>query len=189
MSRRPGAPYEDSLSEDGVELEYEGHDVLKADGIDPKKLDQPRTLPNGSPSENGKFADAVDKLIVPAKVRVYEKLRPGIWSDKGLFDLVSYRLVDSDERKVFKFRMRLSAERDEVALPRVAEEPHRRLIPSSVKQVVYKRDGGKCVLCGAVDQLHFDHDLPYARGGASVLVENVRLLCARHNLQKAAKIE
>jgi 5-methylcytosine-specific restriction endonuclease McrA len=64
-----------------------------------------------------------------------------------------------------------------------------RVIPSWVKQDVFKRDKGKCVLCGSADQLHFDHDFPYSKGGTSLLPENVRLLCARHNLEKAAKIE
>jgi hypothetical protein len=188
MSRRPGAIYEDTLSEDGTELVYEGHDVVKADGVDPKQLDQPWTSPNGSPTENAKFACATEGQNV-SRIRVYEKLRPGIWSDKGLFDLVDYDYVDSNGRKVFKFNMRLSMEPEESLQRMVADAPQTRMIPSSVKQAVYKRDKGKCVLCDATDHLHFDHDLPYSRGGASILVENVRLLCARHNLQKSAKIE
>jgi 5-methylcytosine-specific restriction endonuclease McrA len=57
-----------------------------------------------------------------------------------------------------------------------------------VKVEVWKRDNGRCVICGATDDLHFDHDLPYSLGGTSVKVENVQLLCARHNLSKGAKI-
>ena len=53
---------------------------------------------------------------------------------------------------------------------------------------VWKRDQGKCVECGAEDELHFDHILPYSKGGTSNKVENVQLLCARHNLSKGAKI-
>jgi len=41
---------------------------------------------------------------------------------------------------------------------------------------------------GAEDELHFDHIIPHAKGGTSVTAENVRLLCARHNLQKSANI-
>ena len=63
-----------------------------------------------------------------------------------------------------------------------------RLIPSSVKQEVFKRDRGKCIKCGAEDELHFDHIIPYTKGGTSVIAENIQLLCARHNLQKSAKI-
>jgi 5-methylcytosine-specific restriction endonuclease McrA len=54
---------------------------------------------------------------------------------------------------------------------------------------VWKRDGGCCVKCGAKDELHFDHVVPFSRGGTSIVAENVQLLCARHNLQKHDQIE
>jgi hypothetical protein len=188
MSRRPGALYEDSLSDDGTELLYEGHDVKKESGIDPKSVDQPWTLPSGEPTENARFARAAERSdISNPLVRVYEKLRPGIWSDKGLFDLVGYAYSHTGTRKVFKFRMRLSATPDDI-LQGPAEE-FRRAIPAWVKQVVYKRDKGRCVLCGAQDQLHFDHDLPFSKGGTGLSPTNVRILCARHNLQKGARIQ
>ena len=91
-------------------------------------------------------------------------------------------------RRVFKFRMRLSDAPDDVAQRREVDE-FRRVIPAWVKQVVYKRDKGRCVLCGAQDQLHFDHELPFSRGGTGLSPDNVRILCARHNLQKGARIE
>jgi 5-methylcytosine-specific restriction endonuclease McrA len=59
---------------------------------------------------------------------------------------------------------------------------------TSVKLAVWRRDGGKCVVCGASDDLHFDHDLPYSKGGTSITEDNVQLMCARHNLEKGAKI-
>src|SRR3990170_5107555 len=106
MSRRRGAPYEDSLSEDGTELIYEGHDVKREPGSDPKKADQPWTLPSGEPTENAKFASATDGAAnKKALVRVYEKLRPGIWSDKGLFQLWAHEYKSIGGRKVFKFLM------------------------------------------------------------------------------------
>ena len=189
MSRRPGAPYEDSLSEDGAELIYEGHDTRRESGIDPKSVHQPWTLPSGEPTENAKFARAAEghEATTPM-VRVYEKLRPGIWSDKGLFELVGYEYRDMGTRRVFKFRMRLSDAPDDVAQRREVDE-FRRVIPAWVKQVVYKRDKGRCVLCGAQDQLHLDHELPFSRGGTGLSPDNVRILCARHNLQKGARIE
>jgi 5-methylcytosine-specific restriction endonuclease McrA len=66
--------------------------------------------------------------------------------------------------------------------------PNNRLIPTQVKLEVWKRDGGKCVTCGARDNLHFDHIIPYSRGGSSLLAKNIQLLCARHNLQKHDQI-
>jgi 5-methylcytosine-specific restriction endonuclease McrA len=66
---------------------------------------------------------------------------------------------------------------------------HNRIIPSEVKLAVWKRDDGRCVQCGSTDNLHFDHVLPFSKGGSSLLAENVQLLCARHNLQKSASIQ
>ena len=61
---------------------------------------------------------------------------------------------------------------------------HNRMIPTSVKLDVWKRDRGKCTQWGSSDNLHFDHILPYSKGGTSFKAENIQLLCARHNLQK-----
>lgn len=63
-----------------------------------------------------------------------------------------------------------------------------RIIPTSVKLEVWARDGGRCVTCGATDELHFDHVVPFSKGGTSLKAENIQLLCARHNLSKSAKI-
>ncbi len=189
MSRRPGAPYEDSLSDDGTELTYEGHDVKREPGSDPKSVDQPWQLPSGEPTENAKFARAAEQSPTrKALVRVYEKLRPGIWSDKGLFELVGHEHKNVGTRKVFKFHMRLSDMPDDIAQRQEVDE-FKRAIPAWVKQVVYKRDKGHCVICGADDQLHFDHELPFSKGGTGLTPNNVRILCARHNIQKGAKIE
>lgn len=195
MSRRRNAPYVDELSPDESALFYEGHDVPRTKDIpDTKILDQPRLDRYGKPTENGRFAAWVDEFkqgnVSPAIFRVYEKMRPGVWTDRGLYLLkdYDYRLVD--ERRVFKFRLE-QANFDSSAPHESARTDLRvtRQIPSRIKQLVYKRDGGRCVICSATDQLHFDHDLPFAKGGTSVLPENVRILCARHNLAKSAKIE
>ena len=189
MSRRPGAPYDDALSTDGTELLYEGHDVRRETGIDPKSVDQPWTLPSGEPTENAKFARAAQSSRSNKPlVRVYEKLRPGIWSDKGLFEVVGYEYKGVGARKVFKFSMRLSDALDDVT-QRLPAEEFRRVIPAWVKQAVYKRDKGRCVICSAQDQLHFDHDLPFSKGGTGITPENVRILCARHNLEKGGRVQ
>ena len=189
MSRRPGAPYDDSLADDGTELVYEGHDAKRELGSDPKTIDQPWALPSGEPTENAKFAEEAERRKVrKGLVRAYEKLRPGIWSDKGLFELVSYEYKSLGTRKVFKFRMRLADVPDDIA-QRQEVDDFKRAIPAWVKQIAYKRDKGRCVVCGADDQLHFDHELPFSKGGTGLTPDNIRILCARHNLQKGAKIE
>src|SRR3989339_628268 len=99
MSRRSNAPYRDSVLEDGITIEYEGHDEPKTDKIsDPKIFDQPKFTRTGSPTQNGLFIKAAKNL-------------------------------------------------------------------------------------------HFDHDLPFSKGGTSLTAKNIRLLCAKCNLSKSDKIE
>lgn len=197
MSVRPNSPYQDEVQEDGAVLIYEGHDHPRtAEMPNPKSLDQPEFLPSGNPTENGKFYKAAQEFKAgkkaPDLIRVYEKLRKGIWGYNGFFHLVdSWRQTDGT-RDVFKFRLEAI---EEVVDANAAVDSafkitkHRRIIPTHVKLAVWKRDAGKCTKCSSTDELHFDHILPYSKGGTSLKAENVQLLCARHNLQKSAKIE
>jgi 5-methylcytosine-specific restriction endonuclease McrA len=57
-----------------------------------------------------------------------------------------------------------------------------------MKIKIQARDKGQCVLCGSKENLHFDHDLPYSKGGTSLTAANVKILCAKHNLSKSNKI-
>jgi 5-methylcytosine-specific restriction endonuclease McrA len=75
-----------------------------------------------------------------------------------------------------------------IAKSKEVELPHSRLIPTAVKLEVWARDKGQCVLCGSKENLHFDHDLPFSKGGTSLTADNVRILCMRHNLKKSNKL-
>lgn len=193
MSVRPNAPYRDKLEDGGTILIYEGHDQPKGrDCPNPKVVDQPDRYPSGGPTQNGKFHEAAQlakgQRREPERVRVYEKIRPGIWSYNGVFHLVDSWRERDESRRVFKFRL-VAVEGDEnFDVPPQREIQRRRIIPTAVKLAVWKRDGGKCVMCGATDELHFDHDLPWSKGGTSITEENVQLLCARHNIQKRDQI-
>jgi hypothetical protein len=196
MSQRKNAPYNDRVSEDGLTIEYEGHDIPKSDKIkNPKEHDQPRYTKSGKPTQNGRFAQAVDDykdMKSDAEiVKVYEKIFDGIWSEKGFFKLTDYRYVnDGTYRKVFKYSLEeVEIDIEDNILKENKLKPRTRIIPSDIKKEVWARDKGRCVICGASDELHFDHDLPYSKGGTSITVDNVKILCARHNLQKSDKIE
>lgn len=67
-------------------------------------------------------------------------------------------------------------------------EKRSRTIPSWVKTFVWDRDGGKCVNCDSRDGIHFDHILPFSRGGSSLLPVNIQLLCEKCNLSKSASL-
>ena len=195
MSTRPGAPYADEVLDAGQTLIYEGHDEPRQrGGPDPKSVDQPLHTPAGGLTQNGLFHQAAkafrDGQVKAELVRVYEKIRQGIWVYNGIFRLVNAEAVKSGRRKVFKFRLELTDIEDDGA-PAVGsvDLTRTRMIPSWGKLAVWKRDGGKCVTCGKTDNLHFDHIIPFSREGTSLLSENIQLLCARHNLEKRAKIE
>ncbi len=193
MSQRTNAPYQDKVYEDGVTIEYEGHDVSKR-GYEhnPKNEDQPERYPSGGLTQNGRFIKAVNEFKdgkkPPELVKVYEKIFSGVWSLKGYFDLIDYKIVHDGKRNVFRYILKLS-DIQEPTDSKSASVEHTRLIPSEVKREVWKRDGGKCVLCGETKNLHFDHDLPFSKGRTSLSVSNVRLLCLKHNLKKSDKIE
>lgn len=185
MSQRRGAPYHDQVLEDGAVIVYEGHDVRRSrGGPEPKTVDQPLRTTRGRLEQNGLFFEAAKSG--GEIVRVYEKLLDGVWVYNGAFLLTDAWTETSNGREVFKFRLEV-AEATGTLRPPQHREPSR-VVPSPVKREVWARDGGKCVLCGASDELHFDHEVPFSRGGASN-ASNIRLLCARHNLAKGAKIE
>lgn len=194
MSLRKSALYQDAVINDGKTLIYEGHDVNKSATVDPKKIGQPEYTDKGSLTENGKFHAAaqnhVKGLAKPELVKVYEKLKSGIWSDNGFFHLVNSYQVLQEDRYVFKFRLEtIDDEITNIENSIHCEELKRsRIIPTDVKVEVWKRDKGACIMCGAHDDLHFDHIIPFSKGGSSSKVDNVQILCARHNLSKNNKL-
>lgn len=194
MSLRPGAPYADRVEDNGKVLIYEGHDApASKQGNNPKAIDQPQVNPSGTPTQNGLFFQAAKMSQNGATktelVKVYEKIKAGIWVFNGFFKLVDAYKEESNGRKVFKFRLELAGDLVDQGQSATTDLDHERLIPSSIKLKVWKRDKGRCVLCQSANNLHFDHVIPYSKGGSSLVVENIQILCARHNLQKRDKIE
>ncbi len=59
--------------------------------------------------------------------------------------------------------------------------------PPDVKELILKRDGYRCVVCGrGIEdgvELHVDHKVPLDKGGKSA-VDNGQTLCSEHNLLK-----
>lgn len=106
-------------------------------------------------------------------VKVYEKLRSGIWVYNGIFKLVDSWRELSNARKVFKYRLEAVQGTTETKIDKMRDIEHNRLIPTSVKLTVWKRDKGRCVICGSQDNLHFDHIIPYTKGGSSLVRCNV----------------
>ena len=176
MSTLKNAPYVDKLLDDGI-IEYEGHDARKSSEYNKKEVDQPMANQNGVLTENGKFFQAADNFKSgkrePAKIKVYRKLR-----DK----------VDDGKRTVFKFLLKPNFEDiKEETTEEFHDLQHDRMIPGEIQREVFERDQGKCRQCSSNENLHFDHILPYSKGGSSKIASNIQLLCAKHNLRKGAK--
>lgn len=63
----------------------------------------------------------------------------------------------------------------------------RQRLTNSVMSAVWSRDGGKCVECGSIDDLEFDHVIPFSKGGSST-AENLRILCRVCNRKRGASL-
>lgn len=190
MSIRKGAPYADRIDKNSNTLIYEGHDVPRNLSNSPKEIDQELTTPNGTLTENGKFFTAAKsyqtKLIKhPHRIKVYEKIQNGVWCYKGFYNLLDAKIEDVGKRKVFKFYLQpveiKSLQKDIII-------PFNRIIPTEVKVEVWARDKGQCIKCGSKENLHYDHDLPFSKGGTSLTAQNVRILCMKCNISKSNKI-
>lgn len=64
---------------------------------------------------------------------------------------------------------------------------NRRQVSNGVKDMVWRRDMGKCVNCGSKEKLEFDHILPFSKGGKCTY-RNLQLLCEKCNRKKYNKL-
>jgi HNH endonuclease len=53
-------------------------------------------------------------------------------------------------------------------------------IPEAVKRLVFKRDGGRCLLCGSNELIQYTHVVPQSHGGSNE-PPNIHLVCAGCN--------
>jgi hypothetical protein len=189
MSTAKNAPYVDEVFDDGV-IEYEGHDAPKSNDYNKKMVDQPAYTKTGRLTENGKFLKAVDDFKKfkrnAAKIQVYRKIKPGVWVDMGFYDLMDGYQRNDGSRNVFKFLLNPIFDFDSDGED-FQDIVHDRQIPGDVQREVYERDKGQCTKCGSTENLHFDHIIPFSKGGSSKTASNIQLLCAKHNLKKGAK--
>lgn len=103
------------------------------------------------------------------------------WDDEALTaEHVALEVWDRERRREHRFeRLRAIRAREEIAVSASRE----RLAPE-VRRFVWTRDNGRCVACGAEDDLQFDHVIPVARGGGNAAA-NIQILCGSCNRQKS----
>ena len=136
---------------------YEGHDSI-AEGARGREDDQLLMYASGKPTENGKFYKAAHAYKdgqkdgmreLPLQVQVYEKLDPGVFFDKGIFNLADATFASDGRRKVVKLYLS----------PADAADPEaswsERMIDLAMKAEVWKQTGGRCATCAREEGLHF----------------------------------
>ncbi len=81
--------------------------------------------------------------------------------------------------------------------PAPAVPKGRRAIPQAVKVAVAARDSGQCQcragfachrysgVCGSTDEPHYDHIIPWSKGGTDT-ADNLQILCGPCNRRKGA---
>lgn len=61
------------------------------------------------------------------------------------------------------------------------------VIPESLRNRIFDRDGNRCVECRSADDLTIDHVIPFSRGGRTE-ESNLQTLCRTCNSKKGTKI-
>jgi len=120
-----------------------------------------------------------------------------IWSYRGQAISAVCQAFDSPEDIPFaiqrmvlrndKASERLRREVDSMKRIEKIAGTRRDRIPDTVRLFVWQRDLGKCVKCGNVEKLEFDHIIPLAKGGSDT-ERNIQLLCEMCNRVKGASI-
>jgi 5-methylcytosine-specific restriction endonuclease McrA len=135
----------------------------------------------------GVVSERVHAKLERCKKLLSRKHPKGVDYDTLFDELTELYLDKTDpERRVKKQKKRVAQTKSKTT--------QTRHIPAEVKDEVWKRDDGKCTFVGSNEKrcnsdhnLQFDHyPVPYARGGPST-VNNLRLLCAKHNRYTAEK--
>lgn len=124
-------------------------------------------------------------MKVPTNKRCYWMFEDEFWwEDEGLSaDQIKALILAGRVRRQRKIQTAMALVTDEVD----PATKSRTRIPDDVRLAVWTRDGGRCVKCGATQDLEFDHLIPVSRGGSST-ERNVQILCQRCNLQKSDSI-
>ena len=150
---------------------YEGHDSTTVESGG-RSHDQLLMYADGKMTDNGKFYRAAQEYKDqirenPLQIHVYEKLDPGVWYDKGVFDLLDARTVQVEGRKIFKFDLK--------PIDRTATYLDENMMSVTAKIEVWQRGNGRCTKCFTQDGLRFVRDAQYP---SEVL--HTHLLCPTH---------
>ena len=148
--------FHDEWHEDAETYVYQGHDSTITEGG--KQRDQIAMYSDGRVTDNGKFFKVANAFKdgsrrEPLQVQIYEKLDPGVWFDKGIFNLVEAKQVVDSGRKVYKFFLNPAGNRE--GSTESEEDYQERMLSARAKQEVWEASKGRCAMCGSEAGLHF----------------------------------
>jgi hypothetical protein len=152
----------------------------------------------------GKFHPTVNSSTPEINVVLEKMFEIRFAADEELMELIRWMKCHLSHKypkganylEIFKHAIQYYKQREDLALqeaPRTSSaNTDSRHIPKAIKHKVWKRDQGRCTFVGSNGKrcnsdylVQFDHfPIPYARGGPST-VDNLRLLCAKHNRHTA----
>jgi hypothetical protein len=101
---------------------------------------------------------------------------------KGMFEALVRSAGDSYSKREIDISFIVNTPVDNLI-----ENRQRTPIPESIRNEVWRRDQGKCVICGSQINLEFDHIIPFSKGGSNT-ARNLQLLCETCNRKKYDKI-
>lgn len=165
--------YKDAWDPETEVYTFEGHDSKTVDAGG-KSPDQLLMYGSGKLTDNGIFYKAATEYAEglrsdPLQIQVYEKLDTGAWFDKGFFNLIYVRRVREDGRVLFKFDLQSP---DAGRADRTSVLYHERMLSATAKAAIWKRDNGRCTICGAESGLRF---VPDAKDSSE---SSIHLRCA-----------
>jgi hypothetical protein len=171
-------------------------DFIRAVGtrVEPAAVDNGGLFPEGEAKPT--IAERITSTLVRFAFDADDELRRLVERAR---ELLRHKYPNGRLEHIFKEALQLlldkrdPARKNALAEPRPSTGRHRD-IPQWVKDRVTNRDEGKCAFvsesgkrCGSADGVEFDHVTPWAHGGKSDEVANIRLLCRGHNRHEAAR--
>lgn len=153
----------------GMALQAAGFRVVRGHKLDPRAMVSAFRecwKEQGSVPTLRQLESFLERHNHPFRVKTYSKFFGGL-------GVLAKRVVEVQEGRLAEA---------ELYRPRKRQQPRHRAVSLKLRTAVLKRDGHRCVKCGAdpsrdrAVRLEVDHIVPVARGGASTL-ENLQTLC------------
>lgn len=133
-----------------------------------------------------------NKDAIDAKVEFYLRAKE---QEEEIEKERQRQLIEEEKERIKQeiLEKKRKKELRKIALQELQEEgvienvKKREPIPQEIQDIVWNRDGGRCVKCGSRENLEFDHIIPFSKGGSNT-ARNLQLLCEKCNREKSNSI-